>query len=336
MKLREPFRLPESCQVMQRKAVRLGWWSIALLGGSTFLMYLVMGSSQAMKTAWIEDLLSLVPPIAYLIAARVTRREPNDALPYGYHRAISIAFLCTAIALLTMGVILLGESVVKLVTREHPTIQSMDLFGHHVWQGWPMLGVLVVTGVIPVVLGRMKLPVARALHDKALHADADMNKADWLTALSAIFGVVGIAFGVWWSDAAAAAFISLAITRDGVTNLRRVVLDLMDRRPTQVDNDEPLDVIEKLGEAIKALEWVRDADVRLREEGHVLTGEAFVVPREERDLLDRAEQIQALAAGLDWRLSELVVSFVRSLERWSPAAEGPPEETSPPPPAPMR
>ena len=320
MKVREPFRLPAQYAALQRKAVRLAWWSIVLLGGATLAMYFVMGSSQAMKTAWIEDLLSLVPPIAYLIAARVTKRAPNAKQPYGYHRSISIAFLCSSIALLTMGVILLGESVVKLVTREHPTIQSMDLAGYHVWQGWPMLAVLTVTGVIPVVLGRMKLPVARALHDKALHADADMNKADWLTAISAILGVIGIAFGVWWSDAAAAAFISLAITRDGVKNLRRVVLDLMDRSPTHVDSDEPLDVPERLCSALKALDWVRDADVRLREEGHVFSGEAFVVPRDERDLVARTDEIKAVAAGLDWRLSELVVTFVRSLEFPSSAA----------------
>jgi cation diffusion facilitator family transporter len=249
-----------------------------------------------------------------LIATRVAKREPNGKLPYGYHRAISIAFLCSAIALLTMGVILLGESIVKLVTREHPTIQSMELAGHHVWQGWPMLAVLALTGVIPVVLGRMKLPVARALHDKALHADADMNKADWLTALSAILGVVGIAFGVWWSDAAAAAFISLEITRDGLKDLRRVVLDLMDRSPTRVDSDAPLDVPDKLCSALKALDWVDDADVRLREEGHVFSGEAFIVPRDDRDLVERAEQIKRAAANLDWRLSELVVTFVRRLE----------------------
>lgn len=314
MKLREPFHLPEHYQAMQRRAVRLAWWSIALLGSAVLAMYFVMGSSQAMKTAWIEDLLSLVPPIAYLIATRVAKRGPNQQFPYGYHRAISIAFLVSALALMTMGVLLLVESVVKLLTREHPTIQSMELGRWFVWQGWPMLGVLVITGVIPVVLGHMKLPIARALHDKALHADADMNKADWLTALSAMLGVIGIGFGVWWSDAAAAAFISLAITRDGAKDLRRVVLDLMDRSPTHVDSGTPLDVPEKLRGALTALDWVSDADVRLREEGHVFSGEAFVVPADERDLLERAAQIRALAVTLDWRLSELVVTFVKGLD----------------------
>jgi cation diffusion facilitator family transporter len=293
-------------------------------------MYLVMGSSQAMKTAWFEDLLSLVPPIAYLIATRVARRGPNEDFPYGYHRSISIAFLCSSIVLLTMGVLLLVESIVKLVSREHPTIQSMEIGGWFVWQGWPMLAVLTVTGIIPVVLGRLKLPVARQLHDKALHADADMNKADWLTALAALLGVAGIAYGLWWSDAAAAAFISLEIPRDGARDLRRVVLVLMDRSPTHVDSGRPIDAPQKLVARLKALPWVRDADVRLREEGHVFSGEAFVIPSEEQGLLDRAEQIRAIATSLDWRLSELVVTFVKSLEIASsqPSANGERETTA--------
>ncbi|HMJ11637.1 MAG TPA: cation diffusion facilitator family transporter [Polyangiaceae bacterium] len=314
MKLRRAFELPAPYEALQKRARRLAWWSIALLGSATLGMYAVAGSSQAMKTAWLEDSLSLIPPIAYLIATRIARRGPNREFPYGYHRSISIAFLCSAIALLGMGVLLSVESIVKLVTGEHPTLQSVEIFGQFVWQGWPMLVMVVVTGVIPVVLGHLKLPIARTLHDKALHADADMNKADWLTALAALFGVLGIAWGWWWSDAAAGAFISLAITHDGFKNLRRVILDLMDRSPTHVDSGAPLDVADKLAAALEALDWISAADVRLREEGHVFSGEAFIVPKDEKDLLDRAERVRAMAGEMDWRLSELVVTFVKSLE----------------------
>jgi len=48
-----------------------------------------------------------------------------------------------------------------------------------------------------------------------------MNKANWLTAGAAMVGVVGIGFGLWWADAAAAAIIPLDITEDGVSNPRR-------------------------------------------------------------------------------------------------------------------
>ncbi len=65
----------------------------------------------------------------------------------------------------------------------------------------------------------------------------------------------------------------------------------------------------------KALDWVADADVRLCEEGHVFFGEAFVVPRDERNLVGRIEQAVKEAYGVDWRLQDLTISPVRCLPR---------------------
>ena len=69
-------------------------------------------------------------------------------------------------------------------------------------------------------IGRMKL--ARELHDKVLFADAKINKADWLTAVAGMAGVLGIGLRLWWADAAAAAVISIDIVHDGFANLRTV------------------------------------------------------------------------------------------------------------------
>jgi cation diffusion facilitator family transporter len=260
---RRAYELPREPADLQKRAIRLEWTSIAALVAIAIVMYLAMGSSQAMKTAWAEDVLSLVPPIAYLFAARVRKKPPTPEFPYGYHRSISIAFLCAAIALSAMGLFLLAEALHKLIRQEHPTIGTMSLFGWHVWQGWIMIAALAVTGIVPVVLGLRKLPLGRELHDKALHADADMNKADWLTAVAGIIGVFGIALGFWWADGAAAAAISLAITRDGFKNLKRVVKDLMDRAPTDVETDKPHELHGKLVAALESLSWVERAEVRL-------------------------------------------------------------------------
>jgi len=46
---------------MMRRAVRLEWLTVAYLISAVFFIYLTLGSSQAMKTAWFEDILSLIP-----------------------------------------------------------------------------------------------------------------------------------------------------------------------------------------------------------------------------------------------------------------------------------
>jgi divalent metal cation (Fe/Co/Zn/Cd) transporter len=61
---------PPDQQRALRKARRLEWITIAYLVSAIGILALVLGSSQAMRTAWAEDILSLIPPIAFLIAMR--------------------------------------------------------------------------------------------------------------------------------------------------------------------------------------------------------------------------------------------------------------------------
>jgi cation diffusion facilitator family transporter len=296
-----------------RTAVRLEWLTLAYLCSAVVAIYLTLGSSQAMKTAWFEDMLSMIPPAAFLVASRVRHRDPNDRYPYGYHRAVTVAFLCAALALFVMGAFLLYEAISKLLAFEHPTIGTVELLGQPIWLGWLMLPALVWSAVPAALLGHAKLPLATALHDKVLHADATMNKADWLTATAAMLGVVGIGFGLWWADAAAAAVISLDILHDGYGNLRTVVSDLMDSRPTTVDHGGRDALPARIERQLRELDWIADVEVRMREEGHVFFGEAFVVPRDEHELPRKIERAVAAALASDWRMHDLVIMPVTDL-----------------------
>ena len=55
--------------------------------------------------------------------------------------------------------------------------------------------------------------------------------------------------------------------------------------------------------------------MRLREHGHVITGEIFVVARANTELTTAiADAVQTLQA-VDWRLHDLTIMPVRSVER---------------------
>ena len=302
---------PEQDRALKR-ARRLEGLSILYLVSVAIAMYFVLGSSQAMKTAWIDDLLGLIPPIVFLIASRISIRPASQRFPYGYHRVVSIAFLCAALTLFAMGSWLLMDAVVKLVTAEHPTIGGIQVFGKTVWLGWLMIPALL-WGTIPAIfLGRAKLPLAQTMHDKVLFADANMNKADWLTTTAALVGVLGIGMGYWWADAAAAALISLDVLYDGFSNLRQVVFDLMDEVPRTVDRSENDPLPGRIEAYLRSLPWIVDVQVRMREEGHVYFGEAFIVTRHE-DLAQQLHQATQECAGLDWRVHGLVLVPVPSL-----------------------
>lgn len=262
----EPF--PTEIEADIARARRLAWWTIAWMTSIVIVMFLAMGSSQAMRTAFVEDLLSIVPSVVLLIALKLEGKEPTRLFPHGYDRAHSIAFLIAATALAIMGAILLFESLRTLAMREHVTIPSVFLFGQQVWLGWLMIAALLYSVIPPLILGRLKLPVARRLHDEVLHTDALMQKADWMTGLAGVAGVIGIGLGYWWADAAAAAVISLSILQDGVGALRSAAAELADGAPRDLGSSEMAPDANALCEELK-LRWP-EADIRVRESGRYI------------------------------------------------------------------
>jgi cation diffusion facilitator family transporter len=314
MRVGRRFWFPQEQQEQRHKTARLSWLSLVLLTSTAVAVYVTLGRSEAMKTAWIEDLLGLIPPIALLIALKVENREPTKRFPYGYHRAIAIAFLVIAAVLLLVGAWLLLDSMMKLVEGVRAPIGTMTVFGHSIWAGWAMVAALAYCVAVGILLGRLKQPVAEKLNDRALAADADMNRAGWMSEGAAIVGIVLIGYGRWWGDAAAAAFISLNIVRDGWVNLRQVVTDLMDESPTKLGETELESLPRRMRDAAERLPWVEKAAVRLRESGHVIAGEVFVVPRAEENLVANVESASEMLCGLDWRIYSLTVMPVSRLD----------------------
>jgi len=308
------YDLPPKQARALRKARRIEWTTIGFLASIVVVMGLTMGSSQTMKAMWLEDILSLVPSCAFLVGAHYRGKKPNETFPYGYRRAVLVAFMCGAVALLGFGILILLDSALKLIRAEHASVQTAEFFGHTIWMGWPMIAALVYSAIPPWVLGHMKKPLAAELHDKALHVSAELNKGDWLSGIAGVAGILGIAIGWWWMDSAAAIFISIEIVKDGWQNLRNSIAQLMNKRPSDIESKQEDPVIDQLQKAIEQLAWVRRARVRLREDGDVLTGEVFIEPHDDRDLVERLHEARDAALALDWRLHDVSMVPVRSVD----------------------
>lgn len=277
------------------------------------LVGIVAGQSQAMRAAWLEDMLSFLPPIAFLLATRFIRVRPDPRHPYGHHRAMDTAHLVAGTALLIMGAVLIISSALSLVSGEKPPMGNIVLFGQAIWTGWLMVAVMVFTAIGPVILGRMKIKLAKPLHDKVLSADADMNKADWSTSVATIVGVLGIGVGLWWMDSVAAILVALSIIKDGVTNMKSAVEDLTDTRTRGVTGDvSPL--IEDAEELARRAPWVASSAARLRDQGHLAHLEMFVVPHHGAGPdLDQLAELEKQLRELNWRLHDVVVVPTRTI-----------------------
>ena len=306
--------LPEEQLRALRRATRLEWTTLVVMALTVAAVYAVAGQSQAMKAAWIEDSLSLLPPLAFLVAVRVARMAPSPRFPFGRHRAVGIGHLVAGVALLTMGLFLIVDSGTALIEGERPPLGVMEIGGQVFWSGWAMIVVMALSCIGPVILGRLKTAPAEVLHDKVLYADADMNRADWKTGVATIVGVTGIGMGLWWADSVAALVVSMSIVADGWRNVRGAIGALADARPTTFDGREPHPVLDRIEQTLSGVDWSREHSSRTRDEGHVFHVEVFLVPDEHKDVtVERLEDVRRRVHDLSWKIEDVVVTVVAGL-----------------------
>jgi divalent metal cation (Fe/Co/Zn/Cd) transporter len=114
-----------------------------------------------------------------------------------------------------------------------------------------------------------------------------LNKGDSQSGVAGVVGSLGIAFGFWWTDAAAAASMSVEIIKDGYTNLRNSLSQLMNRRRSSVEDQKEDPANDRLQNAMEQLD--------------------------ERDLLERMAQARTILRDVDWRLYDISMVPVRSV-----------------------
>ncbi|MFF2488396.1 cation diffusion facilitator family transporter [Microbacterium sp. NPDC058062] len=299
--------LPPEQQQALRSAIRWEWFTIGYTAVTIVLIAFVVGGSQAMKTAWIEDMLSLIPQISFLIALLFIRRPPTRAFPFGHHRVMGVGHLVAGVALLAVGGDLAYEAISGLIRADHPSIGTVYVFGRTIWLGWFMVVAMSVIVIGPFFYGHAKAKLAPRLHNKVLYADADMAKADWTSTVASIVGVLGVGVGLWWLDGAAALFISAGIVWDGWRNSRAAIRDLIDQRARTEDDARPQPLIFRIADRVEEFAWVRETAVRMRDMGQVFHVEVFVVPRTDDVRLEQIEEARKAVMQLDWKVQDVVV-----------------------------
>lgn len=292
--------VPPELRAPMARAVRLEWWNIGFTISIITVMGLVLGNSQTMKTAWIEDSLGLIPPIVFLVAVHFEKKGATRDFPFGFDRVHGLAFLIAAVALAGVGAMLLWDAGKTLVAREHATVASIHILGRDIWLGWLMLAAQVYSIIPPLIIGLKEMPLARQMQDEVLFTDSKMNKANWQTGAAGLAGVIGLGLGWWWADSVAAAFISVGIISDGWRALRIATAELADGVPRALGSTGPDPEAELLVEKLQA--QYPGADVRLRETGRYIQAEVCGVDPDVR------QNLRALWPGEPeraWRLAQL-------------------------------
>lgn len=305
--------LPDELVEPMRKAIRLEYWNLFWTATIIVTMGLVLGQSQTMKTAWVEDSLGVVPPIMFLIAAHMELRgKRSKRFPFGFERVNGLGFFVAAVALTTVGLLLLYNALLSLGAAEHATVGSIVVLGQDIWLGWLMIAAQLYSLIPPMIIGRKELPLAEQLNDKLLHTDALMNKANWLTGAAGLAGVIGLGMGWWWADAAAATVISVDVINDGFKALRSSTAELVDGAPRALSEPDLSEDAQQLGRRLQ--DEFAGATIRLRETGRLIRAEVHGAhpPSDQR----HPRHYWPLTEDRSWRLAQ--VSFIPPAEEDGP------------------
>ncbi|MFZ1415734.1 MAG: cation transporter [Defluviicoccus sp.] len=127
--------LPAEKRQALERGVRLEWITLCVMGSAAVVVGATMGLSQAMKAAWVEDVLGLVPPVLFLVAWHYENLPATAKFPYGFSRIHSIGFILAAAVLVVMGALLLVDSAITLINQDKPNIGTFHLFGGEYWSG---------------------------------------------------------------------------------------------------------------------------------------------------------------------------------------------------------
>ena len=198
------------------------------------------GNSYALVADAVESTTDVLSSLIVWGGLRVAGRHPDEAYPFGYGKAESLAAAVVSLMLLGAAVGIGIEAVSEIRTP------------HHAPEPWTLI-VLVGVVIGKGLLSRFVYTVGADIGSTAVRADARHHLSDALTSAAAFVGIsVAVLGGPGWESADdwAALFASAIVVYNAIAILRPAVHDLMDRMPGP-------DVVEPVRRAAEAVPGVR-------------------------------------------------------------------------------
>ena len=255
----------QSAEEASGQGIRAAWIGLAGMMATALAQVVIVAisGSIALLADTVHNLGHAATTIPLIIAFRLGRRPADGRYSYGYRRAEDLVGLFIGlIVAITAAIIIWGSVDALLNPREITNL------------GWVFAaGVVGFLGNEIVAVYRIR--AGRRIGSAALVAEGQHARADGLTSIAVVLGVVGVWLGFQRADAIIGLLIGLAILWILASSMKTVGKRLMDG----VDDD----VVGRLREAAAGVDGVLGVDrVRARWSGHRMAGDASI--RVSRDL----------------------------------------------------
>jgi cation diffusion facilitator family transporter len=251
----------------------------------------LLGRSAGLLAETIHNLADALTALPLGLAFILARREANRRFTYGYGRAEDVAGAMVVLLIFASAGLSAYESYRKLLHAETPRYLE-----------WGMLAATV--GIVGnEVVARYKIRVGKDIGSAALVADGQHSRADGLTSLAALLGLLGARLGWAQADGIAGLIITLFILGIVWETGHDILLRLM-------DSVKP-EVVAQMESIAGSIAGVREVHaIRARWVGHQLTMEVHICVDGAMTLLDAhqtAEEVRHALMHNVPRLTDVVV-----------------------------
>ena len=232
---------------MQHEKEQVALTSIAASAAMTIAKGIVGVStgSLAILSEAGHSLIDLGATIMTYVAVRVSGKPADDEHHYGHGKVESVSALGETALLFLLSGVVIWEAVKRLVEHEPHIVVATN---------WAFV-VMAASVVIDFFRARALTRVAKATQSQALEADALHFSSDLWSSLAVIGGLIGVSFGLWWADSAAALTVALLVCVAGWRLGRRTIETLTDTAPVGAVANIT-DIVEKVA-GVVAVEQVR-------------------------------------------------------------------------------
>ncbi len=225
-------------------------------------------NSVALIADAIHSGMDIFSSLVTFLGIKAARKPVDEKHPYGYYQAESLAGLVVAI--------LLGISGVWIIYEGANRFREMEPVVFSLWA----IGLTAVTIIINEVMARLKFHYGRKHESLSLVADAEHSRADVISSVGVLIGLVAVRYFVY-ADALIALLIGLYILREAFSIGKEITDSLLD-----VANPE-LEV--KIKEIVSA-QKVEMADLKTRKIGGANFAE-LKIKLDPRLKLDRVSEL---------------------------------------------
>ncbi len=176
----------------------------------------VMTGSKGLFADGIHSLSDVVATTGVIISLKISDKEDDEKHPYGYGKIEFISCVFVYAVLFLVAIFILVSAIKAIIIGNLKTPGIISLFS------------ALVSIIANVVLYRLGLCAGRAINSPAIVANANENKADMLSSIAVVFGIISCHLGFIYGDAIAAIFVGLIILKTATTLGWKAIGNLID------------------------------------------------------------------------------------------------------------